>query len=86
MPDFESVTTWISAFAELTFPVIIAGYLLFVVNRSVEGLKITVQNLTLEMKVGLAVLLHKLDAEEDFNAKLKIAQADALISQEKKKK
>lgn len=86
MPDFEAVTTWLGALAELTFPVIIAGYLLFVVNKSVEGLKITVQNLTLETRVGMAVLLNALDAQEEYKKQVELTKAKEILATQEKKR
>lgn len=73
--DIDAITAWLKGFAELTFPIAVAAYLLFKSDKTIEGLRLKMNTLTIEMKVGLAIIINKLDAKEEYENELELALA-----------
>ena len=73
--DIDALNAWIKGLAELTFPIAIATYLLFRVNKTLEAMRLKLVTLTIEAKVGFAVIMNKLDAKEEYERELELALA-----------
>jgi len=73
--DIDAITAWLKGFAELTFPIAVAAYLLFKSDKTIEGLRLKMNTQTIEMKVGFAIIINKLDAQEEYENELELALA-----------
>ncbi|KKN47168.1 hypothetical protein LCGC14_0665640 [marine sediment metagenome] len=75
--DIDAFNAWLKGLAELTFPIAVASFLLFKGNKTLEGLRITIDILTIEVKVGMGIVVNKLDAQEEYEKELELALARA---------
>lgn len=62
-----TVTEFIKAIVELGFPVVVAVYLLVQQGKQLERLRIKL----IEVRIGLYLILSKMDAEGDFDKAVK---------------
>ncbi len=60
------ITTWVRPIIELGFPVVVAVYLLLIQSKQLER----VGNRISDLKIGLYLILSKLDAIEDYEKAL----------------
>ena len=61
---------WISALADIAFPVVVAFYLLTSLKPALEKVERSIVDMALKITVGLEVILHELGAKERYEEQL----------------
>lgn len=78
--DIGDAPSWLSIVSDLGFPIVVAGFLLFVLNRTLERQRLVLIDLTVELRVGQRIIIEKLNEMDNFEAELakeKVRQAAA---------
>lgn len=70
---------WLSALTDLAFPVVVAFYLLYVLNHTMKDLSAVIKELVIEIRVGLRLIFKYLGekAEEEFDSQVLLEKAKA---------
>ncbi len=78
--DAGDSSSWLTVISDLGFPIVVAAFLLFVLNRTLERQRLALVDLTVELRVGQHIIIEKLNAMENYEAELakeKLKQAKA---------
>lgn len=62
---------WVNAVAQLGFPIVVAGYLLYYQGKQIDRFRGTLNLRLSELRIGLYLILQKLDALEEYEKAVK---------------